>query len=59
MVKLELSKEDAETLAKALDFYVSELRMEISNTDRKKMRDELKSEEALLKSIVESLRAGS
>jgi hypothetical protein len=56
MAHLDLTEAEAATLVKALEFYISELRMEVTNTDQKDMRDELKSEEQTLKKIVEALK---
>ena len=57
MIQLELNEKDAATLVKVLNYYVSELRMEIADTDRKAMRDSLKTEEAALKSLAEHLQS--
>ncbi len=59
MVTLELTADDAALLAKVLDYYVSELRMEIGGTDRKTMRDDLKEQEVRLKTIAQSLKGPS
>ncbi len=42
MPTIELTSEQAEILAYALESYVSDLRMEIASTDLKDFRDELK-----------------
>ncbi len=56
MPHLDLTQAEAATLAKVLDYYISELRMEVTNTDQKDMRDELKGEEETLKKIVRVLK---
>ncbi len=55
MIQLELAEEDAAMLVKVLDYYVSELRMEIADTDREEMRDNLKDKEEALRSISKAL----
>jgi len=55
MVQLEITEEDAAMLVKLLDYYISELRMEIADTDREEMRDKLKGKEKALKSISKAL----
>jgi LPS O-antigen subunit length determinant protein (WzzB/FepE family) len=57
MVTLELSAEDAEMLQHVLENYVSDLRMEIADTDLKDFRDKLKAREAFLKGVIERLGA--
>ena len=57
MIQLELDDKDAATLVKVLNYYISELRMEIADTGRKEMRDTLKTEEAALKSLAEHLQS--
>ena len=58
MIHLDLTKDEAATLVKALDYYVSELRMEVTKTEQKDLRDTLKLEENALKKIVQTLKAG-
>jgi uncharacterized membrane protein len=58
MAHLDLTEAEAAALIKALDYYISELRMEVTNTDQKDMRDELKAEEQTLKKIVQTLKQG-
>jgi ribosome recycling factor len=52
---LDLNEEEREALRRVLEEYVSDLRMEISNTDRQEFRDELKETEALLEGIASRL----
>ena len=56
MIQLGLTEEEAAALVKALEYYVSELRMEVSDTEQKDMRDALKIEESTLKKILRSLK---
>lgn len=52
---VELTAQEAQTVAKALTSYLAELRMEISGTERMKMREELKGEEMILEAVVARL----
>jgi hypothetical protein len=54
---LDLSAQETKVLAEVLTDYVSDLRMEIANTDSLEVRDELKEKEALLKSLLSRLAA--
>jgi predicted RNA binding protein with dsRBD fold (UPF0201 family) len=56
MVHLELTPEEAEVLAEALTSYLSDLRMEIADTDRMDFREGLKANKEVLNRIVEALR---
>jgi len=56
MPTLELDASEARVLAEVLTDYVSDLRMEVANTDSMEVRDELKSRETFLKDLV--LRLG-
>lgn len=58
-MNIELAPGEGEILATALDDYVSDLRMEIANTDSMEVREELKSREALLKRVALELRGGA
>lgn len=51
-MNLPLSEEETEALRAALSSYLSDLRMEIADTDRKRMRDDLKRREALLDEVL-------
>ena len=55
MPQLTLTDEEAGTLRRVLEEYVSDLRMEIADTDSMDFRDQLKREEALLKRLIEQL----
>jgi LPS O-antigen subunit length determinant protein (WzzB/FepE family) len=52
---LNLSSEQAETLAQVLEDYVSDLRMEVANTDSQEFRDDLKKKELFLKDLLSQL----
>jgi len=56
MARLELSEEEVRTLAQVLDYALSELRMEIADTDRKDFREGLKAQKQTLASILDRLR---
>ncbi|WP_025321837.1 hypothetical protein [Deferrisoma camini] len=56
MARLELSEEEVRTLVQVLDYALSELRMEIADTDRKDFREGLKAEKQTLSAILERLR---
>jgi hypothetical protein len=55
MIQLNLSNEEASTLNDVLTSYLSDLRMEIADTEQQEFRESLKQEEVLLKKILESL----
>jgi hypothetical protein len=55
MIQLNLSNEEASTLNDVLTNYLSDLRMEIADTEQQEFRESLKQEEVLLKKILESL----
>jgi hypothetical protein len=53
---IQLSDEEAGVLRSVLEEYISELRMEVSNTDSMDFREELKRKETILKSLVDQLK---
>jgi hypothetical protein len=55
MVTLELSMDEADTLAMILKSDLSDLRMEIAGTDSKIWRDEMKRREQFIKRTIERL----
>jgi len=55
MTQLNLNETEVSTLKKTLNCYLSDLRMEIGDTDQKEFRDGLKREEEVLTRILESL----
>jgi hypothetical protein len=56
MMQLSLAPEERDILREALQSYLSDLRMEIADTERKEMRENLKNEEKVLKKIIEALK---
>jgi len=59
MVQLTLTENDAAVLRKALEVYLSDLRMEVADTDSQDFRERLKEEEQILVRTVEQLRGKS
>jgi hypothetical protein len=57
MPTLELDPREAAILAEVLTDYVSDLRMEVANTDSQDVRDELKAREEFLKDLLLRLAA--
>ena len=57
MAQITLTQEEAVALRGALTSYVSDLRMEIADTDSWQFRQNLKREELLLKKLMEQLDA--
>ncbi len=55
VVQLTLTDTDAATLKKALETYVSDLRMEVADTDAQDFREDLKQEESVIRRLVEQL----
>ena len=55
MPTLNLSSEQADTLAQVLEDYISDLRMEVANTDSQEFRDDLKKKELFLKDLLRQL----
>ena len=58
MIQLSLSTEEATELREVLESFVSDLLMEIANTDLKDMRDRLKQRESILNKIIQDLQSG-
>jgi hypothetical protein len=56
MAQVTLTDQEAATLQKALEVYLSDLRMEIADTDAQDFREDLKREEAVLTRLLERLR---
>jgi predicted transcriptional regulator len=52
MVRIDLTQPEAVILRDVLENYVSDLRMEIADTDSMDLREELKGREALLKHLI-------
>jgi hypothetical protein len=57
MTTLNLNAEQAETLKNALTSYLSDLRMEIADTDNHDFRESLKQKEELLKQVLGMLES--
>ena len=55
MAQITLNNEETLKLKVILESYLSDLRMEVADTDRKGYRDELKEEELFLKDLIERL----
>ena len=55
MPRLELEDREAYVLRRTLEEYVSDLRMEVANTDSQDVRDDLKETERILKSVIDRL----
>jgi hypothetical protein len=55
MVTLQLSTEEADVLASMLKYELSDLRLEISATDRKEWRDEMKQREHFINQLIGQL----
>jgi hypothetical protein len=53
---IQLAEEEARLLQSVLEEYISELRMEVANTDSMDFREDLKRKEEILKSLVDQLR---
>ena len=56
MVQISLNIEEAEMIKDILSEYLSDLRMEIADTDRKDFREELKKKEVFLKDLLQQLK---
>ena len=55
MAEVTLTDKEEAMLKGILESYLSDLRMEVADTDRKAYRDELKVEEAFLKELIAKL----
>jgi hypothetical protein len=55
MIRIDMTPEEAEILRVALESYLSDLRVEVSNTDRREYREALKHAEAILKKLLRDL----
>jgi len=56
MINLELTKEEKDILAMVLESYLSDLRMEIADTDSMDFRESLKKKKDVLKKVLETLQ---
>ncbi len=57
MARLELTAEESELLRQALESYLSDLRMEIADTDQMAFREALKRQEAALRAVADRITA--
>lgn len=55
MITLQMTEDEAKCLAAILSFYLSDLRMEIADTERIVWRKRMKSEEAFIKGLLVQL----
>jgi len=55
MIDMKLTNEEAEELKDVLTSYVSDLRMEIADTDNYEFRETLKKKEKFLKDVISRL----
>ena len=55
MASLEFSQQEIDMLNKIVKSYLSELRMEIADTDQSSFKNELRKEEGLLNKLIEKL----
>ena len=56
MINLDLTKEEKDILTTVLESYLSDLRMEIADTDRMDFRESLKKRKDVLKKVLEALQ---
>jgi hypothetical protein len=56
MIQLMITEEEQELLIELLENDISDLRMEIADTDRREYRDMLKNREVLMKNIQQKLK---
>ena len=57
MVNLDLTKEENDILATVLESYLSDLRMEIADTDSMDFRESLKKRKDVLNKVLETLKS--
>lgn len=57
MVRIDLNDEEREILRTVLESYLSDLRMEIADTDRKDFREMLKERKAVIQKSLQALGA--
>ena len=56
MIHLDITKEQKNILIEVLEEYISDLRMEVADTDNMDFREKLKNQEKVLKEILVTLR---
>jgi hypothetical protein len=57
MINLDLTKEENDILTMVLESYLSDLRMEIADTDSMDFRESLKKRKDVLKKVLETLKS--
>ncbi len=57
MINLDLTKEENDILAMVLESYLSDLRMEIADTDSMDFRESLKKRKDVLNKVLETLKS--
>ncbi len=57
MTRLELTPEESDLLRQALETYLSDLRMEIADTDQMEFREALKRQEVALRGVADRIAA--
>lgn len=55
MIQLDLNPQEQQILKEALESYISDLRMEIADTDKQDYREKLKHRREVLDKVVEAL----
>jgi hypothetical protein len=55
MPRIELEEHEATVLARILEDFVSDTRMEVANTDSQEFRDDLKEREKIAKDLLDKL----
>ncbi len=58
MIRIDLSEAEAATLQDVLDSYLSDLRMEIADTDRMDFREGLKKRKKVIEDVMGRIGAG-
>lgn len=56
MIRLDLNEEEREILVMVLESYLSDLRMEIADTDRMDFREMLKKRKAVIQTAIAAVR---
>jgi hypothetical protein len=59
MIRIELTEAEAATLQDVLESYLSDLRMEIADTDRMEFREELKAKKKVVEDVMGRLGRGA
>jgi hypothetical protein len=59
VISLELSNEESEILVDVLTSHLSDLRMEIADTDQMDFREQLKQRKAVIEKAITGLKASS